>query len=156
MKTPYGKLFHPLARIDTKPLFYHCVKRVQVRSFLVRIFLYSDWIQENTDQKKLRIWTLFTQCMCILFYPTPVPKNFANFWGNYLCKKVNNKQISLLTLYGFHTLLWCFNCRFWTSKCRLGYLKKEVCRVVLIIYTRAFWMGIYQSTSGWRVLLNDN
>ena len=31
--------------------------------FLVRIFLYSDWIQENTDQKQLRIWTLFTQCL---------------------------------------------------------------------------------------------
>ena len=29
--------------------------------FLVRIFLYSVRIQENTDQKKLRIWTLFTQ-----------------------------------------------------------------------------------------------
>ena len=47
--------------------------------FLVRIFLYSDWIrrlrskspypvriQENTDQKKLRIWTLFTQCSLFL------------------------------------------------------------------------------------------
>ena len=30
--------------------------------FLVRIFLYSVLIQENTDQKKLRLWTLFTQC----------------------------------------------------------------------------------------------
>ena len=30
-------------------------------SFLVRIFLYLDWIQENTEQKKLRIWTLLTQ-----------------------------------------------------------------------------------------------
>ena len=30
--------------------------------FLVRIFLYSVRIQENTDQKKLRIWALFTQC----------------------------------------------------------------------------------------------
>ena len=29
--------------------------------FLVRIFLYLDWIQKNVDQKKLRIWTLFTQ-----------------------------------------------------------------------------------------------
>ena len=29
--------------------------------FLVRLFLYSDWIQENKDQKKLRIWTLFMQ-----------------------------------------------------------------------------------------------
>ena len=30
--------------------------------FLVRIFPFSDWIRENTDQKKLRIWTLFTKC----------------------------------------------------------------------------------------------
>ena len=29
--------------------------------FLVHILLYSDWIQENTDQKKIRIWTLLTQ-----------------------------------------------------------------------------------------------
>ena len=29
--------------------------------FLARIFLYSDWIQENTDQKNLRIWTFFTR-----------------------------------------------------------------------------------------------
>ena len=29
--------------------------------FLVRIFPYLDWIRENTNQKKLRIWTLFTQ-----------------------------------------------------------------------------------------------
>ena len=28
---------------------------------LVRIAFYLDWIQENTDQKNLRIWTLFTQ-----------------------------------------------------------------------------------------------
>ena len=34
--------------------------------FLVRIFLYFDWIQENTDQKNLRIWTLFTQCIDLI------------------------------------------------------------------------------------------
>ena len=32
--------------------------------FLARIFLYSDWIQENTDQKKLHIETLFMQWNC--------------------------------------------------------------------------------------------
>ena len=32
-------------------------KRPNTEFFLVRIFVYSDWIQENTDQKKLRIWT---------------------------------------------------------------------------------------------------
>ena len=49
---------------------------------LVFILLYSDWIQQNTnqikltysvrtcecaDQKKLRIWTLFTQCLLMIF-----------------------------------------------------------------------------------------
>ena len=29
--------------------------------FLVRIFLYSDWVQENTDRKKPRIWTVSMQ-----------------------------------------------------------------------------------------------
>ena len=28
--------------------------------FLVRIFLYSDWIQKIADQQKIRIWTFFT------------------------------------------------------------------------------------------------
>ena len=49
---------------------------------LAFILLYSDWIQQNTnqikltysvrtcecaDQKKLRIWTLFTQCLLMIF-----------------------------------------------------------------------------------------
>ena len=32
--------------------------------FLVCIFPHLDRIQENTDHKKLRIWTFFTQCLC--------------------------------------------------------------------------------------------
>ena len=54
----------------------HCVKTVQIRSFLwsvfssirteygeiLRISPYSVWMRENMDQKKLRISTLFTQC----------------------------------------------------------------------------------------------
>ena len=52
----------------------HCVKRVQIRSFfgpyfpvfpvfldLLRKYPCSVRIQENTDQKKFRIWALFTQ-----------------------------------------------------------------------------------------------
>ena len=31
--------------------------------FLVLDFLFSVRIQENTDQKNLRIWKLFTQCL---------------------------------------------------------------------------------------------
>ena len=53
----------------------HCVESVQILSFfwslfsrirteygkMLRISPYSVRMQENTDQKKLRIWTLFTQ-----------------------------------------------------------------------------------------------
>ena len=42
----------------------HCVKSVRRRS----ISPYSVWIQENTDQKKLRIRTLFTQLIVFFQY----------------------------------------------------------------------------------------
>ena len=55
-----------------------CVKSIQIRSYFWSVFsciwtecgeiwsisLYSVRIQENTDQKKLRIWTRFTQWYC--------------------------------------------------------------------------------------------
>ena len=46
---------------DTQPLLPE--KYPNLEFLLVRIFTYSDWIQENRDQKKLRIWILFTQCL---------------------------------------------------------------------------------------------
>ena len=61
--------------MDPKRL--HCVKSVQIRSFFWSVFSrfrteygemrspsispYSVRMRENADQKKLRIWTLFTQ-----------------------------------------------------------------------------------------------
>ena len=52
---------------------YHCVKSVQIWSFFWSVFSriwteygispYSVRMRQNTDQKKLRIWTHFTQCM---------------------------------------------------------------------------------------------
>ena len=64
----------------------HCVKSVQMQSFFWSVFShiwteyaevrsispYSVRMRENTDQKKLRIWTLFTQWMrnkaSVVFY----------------------------------------------------------------------------------------
>ena len=48
-------------RWRTAPLLEKCPN---TELFLVRIFLYSVRIQENTDHKYLRIWTLFTQWIC--------------------------------------------------------------------------------------------
>ena len=55
---------------------YHCVKSMQIRRFFWSVFShirtkygvnlrspYSVQIWENMDQEKLRVWTLFTQCI---------------------------------------------------------------------------------------------
>ena len=43
---------------------YHCLKSVQIRSFS-----YSIRMRENTDQKKLRIWAFFAQCIKLSIIP---------------------------------------------------------------------------------------
>ena len=45
-----------------------CEKCSNTEFLLVRIFLYLDWKQKNTDQKKLRFWTFFTQCFGSLIH----------------------------------------------------------------------------------------
>ena len=64
-----------LLKVNNKAILYTCVKSVQIRSFFLSVFSrirteygeilrispYSVRMRENTDQKKLRIWTLFTQ-----------------------------------------------------------------------------------------------
>ena len=65
--------FHYYEYHCTKNEEFHCTKNEELplmamrekcpntELFLVRIFLYSVQIQENTDQKQLRIWTVFMQ-----------------------------------------------------------------------------------------------
>ena len=90
-KTPYLDIFHAvIAMLHTSNIFAGpefmwvffpkvCfkvwsktlgrVKSVQIRSFfLVCFFPYSVRMRENTHQKKLRIWKLFTQCcwLCLI------------------------------------------------------------------------------------------
>ena len=68
------KEFKEMRKID-------CVKSVQIRSFFLSVFSrirteygeiqsispYSIQMRENTDQKKLRIWTLFTQWLLLCY-----------------------------------------------------------------------------------------
>ena len=71
--------------LDSIQWSFHCVKSVQMRSYFWSVFScirteYWDFlckspylvrIQENTEQKKLRIWTLFTE----------LKSNLINLWG---------------------------------------------------------------------------
>ena len=54
-----SRIFFQIAwNMSSRPLLEKCPN---TEFFLVRIFMFLVRIQENTDQKKLRIWTLFTQ-----------------------------------------------------------------------------------------------
>ena len=82
----YGPTFLITERVSSSINWasLHYMKSDQIRSFFRSIFLpHSDWIwrlhskslywvqmRENTDQKKLRIWTLFKPCSdkCCLFW----------------------------------------------------------------------------------------
>ena len=71
-------LLHGYIKVTSDTPLFHCVKIVQIRSFFWSLFScirteygdfrskspYSVQRQENTDQKKLRIWILSAQ----LFY----------------------------------------------------------------------------------------
>ena len=67
------------------PLLLLSEKCQNVVFFLVYKSLYSVQIREYTDQKKLRIWTLFTQCTPLLkpstflFQTLIVPKDLIHF-----------------------------------------------------------------------------
>ena len=64
----------------------HCVKSIQIRTFFWSVFPrirteygevrsvspYSVRMRENTDKKKLCIWTLFRQCQGLLLELVPV------------------------------------------------------------------------------------
>ena len=60
-----------------------CKKSPNMEFFLFRIYSYSEWIRENTDQKKLRIWTLFTQWL-ELYRMTIIPVTVLNSYNFFM------------------------------------------------------------------------
>ena len=62
-----------------------CEKCPNTESFLVVIFPYSDKVRENTNQKKLRIWTLFTQWLQYIYFPKSLEVKATKQW-NLTCQ----------------------------------------------------------------------
>ena len=102
----YVPLFFSQYNQQSYPTWYllvpshHCGKSVQIRSLSRSIFSrirteygdllrkspYSVRMQENTEQKKLRIWMLFMKWMCKLYSNLPIVTTTTSltfFW--YLC-----------------------------------------------------------------------
>ena len=86
----YFLFFSDSEKLENIAITQYCVK--SVRSFfwsvfscirsehgdLLRKYLYSVRIQEDVDQKKLRIWTLFTQCRVITIIHERCIQNQSN------------------------------------------------------------------------------
>ena len=85
------KLVSPSFRLRLAISHLHSVKTVQIRSFFWSVFsrtwneygdlrrksLYLVQKRENTDQKKLRVWTFFVQCMSSVIIIVGKKENFA-------------------------------------------------------------------------------
>ena len=69
--------------------------------FLVRIFLYLDWIQENTDQEKLRICIVLTQWL--------VKKRNTNFLKNGINHANVDLSVTLLVTFCDYAILLTIN-----------------------------------------------
>ena len=97
----------------------HCVKSVQIRSFFWYIISrirteygeirsispYLARMRENTDQKKLRIWTFFAQCNFSFFYSdvSIYQLEFCFFFYPWIfCHLLSHVQVSgcFLSFYG--------------------------------------------------------
>ena len=116
-----------------------CMKSVQVRNFfLVCIFLHphSVQIQENTDQKKLRIWTLFTKWSSMLL--KGVSRTLCNISDETFSKVINiwkpltvsvkrsildvwfgSEYVSVNITFGSIPIS-CFVCKIFGKKSRMG------------------------------------
>ena len=95
-------IFFLLKSLATPPL---CEKCPDTKFFLVRISLYSVRIQENTGQKKLRIWTLSTQCT---WWVRRVDEPMKISIRKTTQGNNNTMNTSIFYSYIFKNLLWNF------------------------------------------------
>ena len=139
-------IFHVII-IDSEWL-KHCVKGVQIWSFFWSVFShkwtdllrkspFSGRIRENTDRKKLRVWTLFTQWKLSLKYCSiwscvkPEASTFGQYLGRwtksfcilgYLASLAFLGQILLYTFsdillpaFDFRKYCWIKSCKYWVT-----------------------------------------
>ena len=104
--------------------------------FLVHIFLYSVRIQENTDQKILPIWTLFTQCVSgnrdfQIFQTILIRNNKINSTNKYTQIDTN--------LFVFRQFNWSNKMlNFWNNILELGSLDVDIVFTLFEFWYRCF------------------
>ena len=66
--------------------------------FLVHIFPHLDWMRENTDQRKLRIWTLHAVCIFFVTFLRGLVKHIENKTQSARSKFAALKNFMILTV----------------------------------------------------------
>ena len=99
-----------------------CEKCSNTEFFLVRIFLYSDWIWENTDQEELYIWTLFTKCETLPPQSQPKSTVFSKNTEYFIYFDLSVKNVQI------RSSLSRFNINFLTAQC--WYSVRLICKLL--------------------------
>ena len=107
-------------------------------------------MRENTDQKKLLIWTLFTQCdvgsnnplhLCLLSAAVWSRVTFVNSYWNGLTWILS---VALIFLYNF-----CMTWNIWTAKYFLTYFRgtlTQKCELLIVF----IWKLVHNKTEQWK------
>ena len=102
---------HILAFSKNEMLFWKSLRQKcpNKEFFLVRFFLYSDWIQENNDQKKLHIRIFLFH---IFQHSTWIRKFIGNYWRCNYCQSsyqgncISNKLCIMNFFAHYHWMHW--------------------------------------------------
>ena len=106
--------------------------------FLVRIFLYSVQIYENTQQKKLCIRTLFSSCKWFYWYYVLPESSAINYWDRRsLIKNIFSKTCTKNLI----KITWLTK----LSKIRSSYRRCSVRKVVLRNFAKRTGKHLCQS-----------
>ena len=115
----------------------HCAKNVQIRSFFWSVFShirtispYSVRKRENTDQKKLHIWTLFMQCQRV---------SYSNFSSDLLINVTDSNYygIVIVSLFYLKYIWWCWNMMFYKTHSARS-IKLSVDAILSVLFWKAF------------------
>ena len=122
----------------------YCINILIPTYYLLRKSPYSVRIQENTDQKKLRIWALFKQCIFILIcQPQQITQNDLNLYKNGYPQEKSFSKKDLLqietTLPSDMHVICTYVAMFFTFICHFYQLKFSPLAMQTILYFQVLW-----------------
>ena len=101
-----------------------------VFSHIRTISPYSVRKRENTDQKKLHIWTLFMQCQRV---------SYSNFSSDLLVNVTDSNYygIVIVSLFYLKYIWWCWNMMFYKTHSARS-IKLSVDAILSVLFWKAF------------------